>query len=87
MSAAKLPEITNWRTPIVAPDAGRYTSRVATRRPLRHVCVSGSGAAKRFNDCRSELGWHQSRRRYAFRFIEVTFIFLGHCINSLVKER
>lgn len=48
MGAAKPPQLANWRTPILAPDAAKYTSRTATRRTLPHVCVSGSGAAKRF---------------------------------------
>jgi hypothetical protein len=77
MSAAKLQELANWRAPIVTPDVGRYTSRTATRRPLRHVCVSASGAAKRFLFVAVNSVGSQSKRRYAFRFMEVIFSFLA----------
>ncbi len=82
MSAAQLPELAKWRT-IVAPDAGRYNPRAAIRQPLRHVCVSGSSAAKRFL---GQLGSIGVKRRYAFRFTEVIF-FLRHSINCFGKKR
>jgi hypothetical protein len=76
MSAAKLPELANENAShrsrcrkIHVP--GGHKTAFASRLRVRVRC------GEALLDCRSELGWHQSKRRYAFRFMEVIFSFLA----------